>query len=473
MQAAFTVPMKGKGITEAEFFQWLSELSQTGPIDTVIPTETVDVGLLNFRNLTPADIQSLINLAVTEGWDSLLPAGVEPEQWWLRFIQLVYQFLTRGSGQPVQSVLNSLMELATQLASGGFDNAYKGLLNDQSFKPFVDALTEIIRDLGATSLFGVATSSEAAQEAIRQFCELYNNSNYGQAGLRNIFLNFGPAGVFALAAVAKIDPKVADGTGVTGSVFNGLVAILATQVGQWYQVHPDNTLWKTLTAALLALGEDAAKLDTKANQERFNSTITALGVTATMASNGWEIYAFRAVARYVGLPITLDVVGATTISGRSIAVFGQFFHAVANFDRNQLDALLRAVRDLAAGNDGGLAFLRTLFTGSINNYAFQSVKDAHFLGVVIAVKEQDRSAAERTIDEVFGSSYCSGRCFAIVIVVNDSQIITDILIKGNIDKELAKEIASQMGFVIGKKMPDSPHMRALMRYLMMMLGMIP
>ncbi len=478
VQSAFTVSVKGKSITEAEFFQWLSELSQTEPIDTVIPTETIDVGLLNFRNLTPADIQSLINLAVTEGWDSLLPAGVEPEQWWLRLLQLVYQFFQSG-GQAVQSVLSSLQELATQLASGGFDTAYKGLLNDQYFKPFVDKLTEIIRDLGASSLFGGATSSEAAEQAIKKFCELYNDSDYGQAGLSNIFLNFGPAGVFALAAVAKIDPNVADGTGVTGTVFNGLVAILSTQGGMWYQVHPDNTLWKTLTAALLALGEDAAKLDTKANQERFNSTIAALGVTATMASNGWKIYAFRAEARYASLPITLDVVGSTTIGERSIAVFGQFFHAVANFDWSQLDALLRAVRDLAAGNDGGLAFLRTIFPSVINNYAFHSVKDAHFFGVVIAVKEQDRSAVERTIDEVFGSSYCSGRCFAIVIVVDDNNVIQDILVKGNIDANLAEEIAAQiaaqMGFVIGKKMPDSPHMRALMKYLMMMmlLGMIP
>jgi hypothetical protein len=137
-----------------------------------------------------------------------------------------------------------------------------------------------------------------------------------------------------------------------------------------------------------------------------------------------------------------------------------------------LQALVNAVRDLAKGNDNGLGFLRSLFPGSINNYAFQTIKDAQLFGVVIAVKSENRQEAESIIDQGFGTTYCGGRCFAIIIVVNDDKTITDIVLKGNINPEIAREILAQMGIVQGNKLPDAPRVRFLIMLLMMALGMV-
>lgn len=492
MQAAFSVPVQGKSLTEAEFFQWLSERSQEGPIDaTISVTSDLLAHLLHTRDLTPEAIQSLLHLAETGDWDSLLPGGAVPEQWWLRFIQLVYEFLTRGGGQAKQSVLNSLQTLARSLAEGSFNAAYAGLLGDQHFGGFVNSLAEIIRDLGATSLFGAATSQEAAGVAIRLFCQLYNNSNYGQVALGEIFLNFGQAAVFALGALAQIEAQedrqngtahLYSGTGVTGRVFDAFYIILSTQVRPpnqptWYRVDPNNTLWKNLTAILLNLGEDAAKRQQSVeHQKRFTATITALSIAASMAANNWEVYAIRAQVTFQGGAITLDVVGGIPLgNGGRLVVFGQFFHAV-DYRWPDLAALVRAVDLLAQGEKAGLEFLRALFLGPINNYAFGLINDPrNIFGIFVAVPQDKQQEAEQIIENGFANSnYCGGRCFAVVIVVDANQIITNIVIKGNPDSvtlELIQRALEDMGIAINKKLGQVA-LRAFVRYLMMLLGFV-
>ena len=498
VQAVFSVPVKGKSITEAEFFQWLSERSHEGPVDATIPaTSDLLVHLLHFRDLTPEAIQSLLQLAETEDWDSLLPIGigVEPEQWWLReLLKLLARFLTKEL-PAAQSVLSSLQTLAKALAGGTFNATYSGLLADRYFNEFVNKLAEIIRNAGATSLFGAATSSEAAGVAIKVFCELYNNSRYGKVGLETIFLNFGHAGVFALAALAQIEAEednkngtahLRNGTGVTGRVFDALFIILNTQPkppGQpgWYQVNEENTLWKNLATILLNLGEDAAKRHQSVeHQKRFTATITALGIAASMAGNNWDIYAIRAQVTYSAGTITLDVVGSIPLgNGGRLVVFGQFFHAV-DYRWPDLAALVRAVDSLARGdpiNDpAGVNLLRALFPGSINNYAFGAINDPrNIFGIFVAVPQDKQQEAEQIIENGFkNSNYCGGRCFAVVIVVDANQIITNIVIKGNPDSttlELIQRALGDMGIAIGKKL-GVVNLRAFVRYLMMLLGFV-
>jgi len=467
IQAAFTVPVQGKSITEAEFFQWLSERSQEGPVDVTIPvTSDLLAHLLHFRDLTPEAIQSLLHLAETKDWDSLLPIGsLEPDQWWLReFLKLIAQFLTKELPAK-QSVLSSLKTLAKALAEGTFNATYDGLLADRYFNEFVSKLAEIIRNTGATSLFGAATSSEAAGVAIKVFCELYNNSRYGQVGLETIFLNFGHAGVFALAALAQIEAQedLRNGTRVTGRVFDALFIILKTQPkppGQpdWYQVNEENTLWKNLATILLNLGEDAAKRQQSVeHQKRFTATITALSIAASMAGNNWDIYAIRAQVTYSAGTITLDVVGSIPLgNGGRLVVFGQFFHAV-DYRWSDLAALVNAVDSLARGEKLGLEFLRTLFPSPLNNYAFGAINDPrNIFGIFVAVPQDKQQEAEQIIDNGFtNSNYCGGRCFAVVIVVDENQIVTNIVIKGNPGSttlELIQRALEDMGIKIGKKL---------------------
>ena len=488
MQTAFTVPVKGRGITEAEFYQWLSEMSQAGPIDAVIPTDDVSVVLQNFRDLTPTAIQALVDLAKTERWDSLEPIGIDSQPddwgkfWWDQFVGYligkVFDLLMPGgkpNEQQKQSVISSLESLVNAYREGelSFSGLYTGLKDDTPFRSFLDTLKEIIDKSHASSFFDPSGNiDEAVYKAIKEFCKVFGS--YTRTDLENMYANFGPAGVFAVAAAAKL------GSGVHNKVIDGFLAIALTQSylqpqsNPWYQVDKDNTLWSNLVAALMTIGAAAAHPEDLELQRRFNATIAALGVTATMAANGWAIFAFRAKAYYGYLttnPITVDVVGVAQINGTKVAVFGQFFHAVTGFDRTQLEELLRAVAMLSLGSQGGINFLNSLFPGLINNAAYRNVHGANLFGVVAAVKQQDETKAVDLVESVINDAK-SDKFFAILIVVNDNQIITNIVIRGNIDPAIAKEILDSMGIYIGNKMPDPPRIRLIMMMLMMSLGMV-
>jgi hypothetical protein len=87
------------------------------------------------------------------------------------------------------------------------------------------------------------------------------------------------------------------------------------------------------------------------------------------------------------------------------------------------------------------------------------------------VKQQDETEAVNLVESVINDAN-SNKFFAILIIVNDNQIITNIVIRGNIDPAIAQEILKTMGIYIGNKMPDPPHVRLIMMMLMMSLGMV-
>jgi hypothetical protein len=450
------IPAQASVMNEQDFLQLLADVSQEQELNTTVD----DVGLLGFRNLTPEDIQALLQLAKTQDWGSLSPD--QTDNWIIdQLIGLLFglalDLLSAGDFN-ITGVLVALDLLAQTLRLtpnnflSNFESFYE---QDSNFRRFVDGLESVLRrsDPRVIQAFGGGTARDAAQAIIRRFAEVLNSAPDEATAqkMRNMVTNLGPAGLFGIVGLSYLDPSRTSGVlEFVVNTFNELLAYLAGK--DWWGI--DKPLWRQLVNALAVLGSLHIDPNNAAIQKAFKETLIALGVVDGMLDEGgWNIYGFRVklpVLSFTQGPALVDVVAATNISTSTISkrviVFAQFFHAVTGLDTHQLESLVTFVIQYARSDT---YFRAQQLEGLFGLGWGTAVHEAQLAQptIIVAVNRGDEGKAIGIIED--GQARCNNCFGGVVIVVNPTTHTVEDILGVGISHEEAKKIAERMGIRIG------------------------
>ncbi|MEM4218107.1 MAG: hypothetical protein QXZ09_08795, partial [Candidatus Methanomethylicaceae archaeon] len=465
------VPVKVVAVRLETFLQMLSGLSQVTEANTIVPTPFGGIGFIGFRNIPAPDLASLVT-RLTETYQN--PAQsfrtlVEGWPAWLIFLRdylisnaidlLLGRILTaEGKQFSVLLFLDALVRLGDNLEA--FPSNYNGLYNnDPNFRLIVESIRGALQRAAAQGgdqlyrAFG-STIDEAVQNIIRTLAEIFHRYPRGTqtyAQLESIFMQFGSVAAFALAGLAKLDPSLAFFHQVVNDLYD---LMLSQQTAPWYGVGEDKPFWNSVSLVLVSLGAGVLSQADPAVWKEFKESLAALAVAGSMArqgawnQGGWGIHGLRLISRE---GVKIDLIATTQIEGRYYIILTQVFHAVTGFDLFQFPSFMHYIRVFA--NDpirvARALGLHSSSQSAIRNIVYQDGK----VGAVVAVHTNNAQYAAATITNILGeTNYCNGKCFAILIEVDNNGRVVSIRGFGISDEE-ARRIAERMGFKEGELAP--------------------